>query len=133
MPEVQLPDVAPDARRRRLTALINSASLARPEPAVYVIEDVHWIDEASESLLADFLAVVPQIPAFTLITHRPEYRGRLSQMPGAQTIALRPLSDAQAATLTAELVGTDPQLERLSGACRRTGRGKSVLRRGDGA
>ena len=60
---------------------------------MYVIEDVHWIDEASESLLADFLAVVPQIPALTLITYRPEYRGALSQMPGAQTIALRPLND----------------------------------------
>ena len=71
-----LPDVAPDAQRRRLTALINSASLARPDPAVYVIEDVHWIDDVSESMLADFLAVVPQIPALTLITYRPEYRGR---------------------------------------------------------
>jgi adenylate cyclase len=29
-------------------------------------------------------------------------------MPGAQTIALRPLSDAQASVLTAQLVGTDP-------------------------
>ncbi len=110
----ELPEVAPDARRRRLTALINSASLARPEPAVYVVEDVHWIDEASESLLTDFLAVVPQIPALTLLTHRPEYRGRLSQMPGAQTIALRPLSTAQAAQLAGELVGTDPQLGELA-------------------
>ena len=109
-----LPDVAPDARRRRLTSLIVSASLARPEPAVYVIEDAHWIDEVSESLLTDFLAVVPQIPALTLITYRPEYRGSLSQVPGTQTIALRPLSDAQAAMLTAQLVGTAPQLGDLA-------------------
>jgi adenylate cyclase len=109
-----LPDVAPDARRRRLTALINSASLARPEAAVYVIEDAHWIDEASESMLADFLSVVPQIPALTLITYRPEYRGPLSRMPGAQTIALRPLNAAQAATLAAQLVGTGPQLDDLA-------------------
>jgi adenylate cyclase len=109
-----LPEVAPDARRRRLTAFINSASLSRPEPAVYVIEDVHWIDEASESLLADFLAVVPHIPALTLITYRPEYRGPLSQMPGAQSIALRPLSDAQAVTLTAQLLGTNPLLGDLA-------------------
>jgi adenylate cyclase len=109
-----LPDVAPDARRRRLTAMITSASLARPEAAVYIIEDAHWIDEASESMLADFLSVVPQIPALTLITYRPEYRGPLSRMPGAQTIALRPLNAAQAATLAAELVGTDPQLDDLA-------------------
>ena len=109
-----LPDVAPDARRRRLTALIVSAALDRPEPAVYVIEDAHWIDEVSESLLADFLAVVPRIPALTLITYRSEYRGSLSHVPGAQTIALRPLTDAQAAMLTAQLVGADPQLGDLA-------------------
>ncbi len=34
-PEVPLPQIDPDARRRRLTALINTASLARTEPALY--------------------------------------------------------------------------------------------------
>ena len=59
-PEVPLPAIDPDARRRRLTELINTASLARTEPALYLIEDVHWIDEVSESMLADFLTVIPQ-------------------------------------------------------------------------
>jgi adenylate cyclase len=107
-PGTALPDVAPDARRRRLTALINSASLARTEPAIFLIEDVHWIDEASESLLTNFLSVVPQTPILTLITYRPEYDGPLSRIPGAQTIALRALSGEHAATLTAQLVGSDP-------------------------
>jgi predicted ATPase len=55
-PEVELPRIDPDARRRRLTALVNAASLARQAPAVYVVEDVHWIDEVSESMVADFVA-----------------------------------------------------------------------------
>src|SRR5262249_11493269 len=38
-PKVALPKIDPDARRRRLTALVNAASLARHVPAVYVIED----------------------------------------------------------------------------------------------
>ena len=112
--DTALPDVAPDARRRRLTALINSASLARNDPAVFVIEDVHWIDAASESLLTDFLAVVPQIPTLTLITYRPDYRGPLSQVAGAQTIAIRALSDEHTAALTAQLVGTDPLVSDLA-------------------
>ncbi|MGH3561486.1 MAG: adenylate/guanylate cyclase domain-containing protein, partial [Mycobacterium sp.] len=90
-PNVSLPDIDPDARRRRLAALVNAASLARATPAVYVIEDAHWIDEVSESMLADFLAVVPQTPSLVLITYRPEYRGALTRVPGAQTIALAPL------------------------------------------
>ena len=73
-PDVALPKIDPDARRRRLTALINAASLARTEPALYVIEDAHWIDEVSESMLADFLTVIPQTRSMVLITYRPEYR-----------------------------------------------------------
>ena len=84
-PEVGLPKIDPDARRRRLTALVNAASLARKAPAVYVIEDAHWIDEVSESMVADFLAVIPQTPSLVLVTYRPEYRGALSRVPGAQT------------------------------------------------
>ena len=74
-----------------MTALINSASLERGEPALYVIEDVQWIDEVSESMLADFLAVIPRTPSVSLITCRPDYRGALTRVSGAQTIALRPL------------------------------------------
>ena len=55
-----LPSIDTDARRRRLTALINSVSLARAEPALYIIEDAHWIDGVSESMFADFLSVIPQ-------------------------------------------------------------------------
>jgi predicted ATPase len=91
-PEVAPPKIDPDARRRRLTALINAAQLARTNPALFVIEDVHWIDEVSESMLADLVAVMPQTYAMVLITYRPEYHGALAHVAGAQTIALAPLS-----------------------------------------
>jgi adenylate cyclase len=106
-PEVALAKIDPDARRRRLTALVNAASLARQAPAVYVIEDLHWIDEVSESLLADFVAVVPQTPSLVLVSYRPEYRGALSRLPGAQSIALAPLSDSETTALVSQLLGPD--------------------------
>ena len=84
-PDAALPTIDPDARRRRLTALVNAASLARETPAVYVVEDAHWIDEVSESMLAEFLTVIPQTPSLVLVTYRPEYRGALTQVAGAQT------------------------------------------------
>jgi adenylate cyclase len=113
-PDVELPKIDPDAWRRRLTALVNAASLARETLTVYVIDDVHWIDEVSESMLTDFLTMVPQVPSLVLITYRPEYHGALSRVSGAPSIALRPLSDAQAAALTTELLGSDPSLSRLA-------------------
>src|SRR4029077_6017705 len=67
-PDVALPRIDPDARRRRLTALVNAASLARETPAVYVVEDAHWIDEVSESMIADFLSVIPQTAGLVLVT-----------------------------------------------------------------
>ena len=112
-PDVELPKIDPDARRRRLTALVNAASLARTEPAVFVIEDAHWIDEVSESMLAEFFTVIPQTPSLVLVTYRPEYGGALARVHGAQTIALAPLSDSETAALVSELLGHHPSVGAL--------------------
>jgi class 3 adenylate cyclase len=109
-PDVELPKIDPDARRRRLTALVNAISLARESPAVYVVEDAHWIDEVSESMLVDFLTVIPQTQSLMLVTYRPEYRGALTGLAGAQTIALAPLSDPETLALIGELLGSDPSV-----------------------
>ncbi|BBZ48171.1 cyclase [Mycobacterium parmense] len=113
-PAVQLPRIDPDARRRRLTALVNGASLARQAPTVYVIEDAHWIDEVSESMLTEFLAVIAQTPSLVLVTYRPEYRGALTRVAGAHTIALEPLSDSETTALVCELLGDDRSVGELA-------------------
>ncbi len=113
-PGVPLPDIDPDARRRRLTALVNTAALARIQPALYIIEDAHWIDAVSESMLADLLAVIPRTPSMALITARPEYVGKLTRVPGAQTIALAPLGDSEIVTLIGESLGSDPSVGELA-------------------
>jgi class 3 adenylate cyclase len=109
-PNTALPQIDPDARRRRLTALVNAASLARQRPAAFVVEDAHWIDGVSESMLADFFAVIPQTPSLVLVTYRPEYRGVLTRVADAQTVALAPLSDTETAALVSELLGADPSV-----------------------
>ena len=80
----------------------------------YVIEDLHWIDEVSEAMLAELVTVVPRSPSLMVLTYRPEYRGALSRTPGAQTISLAPLNSAQTTALTTELLGTDPSVRALS-------------------
>ena len=115
-PEVPPPAIDPDARRRRLTALINAASLARTEPALYIIEDAQWIDAVSESMLADFLTVILQTKLMVLITSRPEYEGALTRTHAAQTIALAPLGDADSAALIGELLGSHPSVGELAAA-----------------
>jgi len=112
-PDVTLPTIDADARRRRLTALVNAASLARRTPTVYVIEDTHWIDEVSESMLAEFFAVIAQTPSLVLITYRPEYRGALRRLAATEAIALAPLSDSETAVLVSDLLGPDSSVREV--------------------
>ncbi len=109
-PDTPPPTIHPDARRRRLAALINSMALTRTHPVLYVIEDAHWIDEVSDSMLAEFLTVIPQTPSMVLITYRPEYHGALANVFGAQTISLAPLTESETAALLDDLLGTDPSV-----------------------
>jgi adenylate cyclase len=109
-PETAFPDIDPDARRRRLTALIQSAWLAQTTAALYVMEDAHWIDHVSESMFSAFLHVIRQTPSTVLITYRPEYVGPLADVPGAQTISLAPLSYAETGALLDQLLGPDPSV-----------------------
>ena len=113
-PDSSLPQIDPEARRRRLTALINTVSLARTEPALFIIEDAHWIDAVSESMLADFLTVIPRTPMMVLITSRPEYEGALTRALGSQTIALGPLGDSDTTALLVELLGSHPSVGGLA-------------------
>jgi class 3 adenylate cyclase len=113
-PDLARPQIDPDARRRRLTALVNSASLARTQPTLFVIEDAHWIDAVSESMLADFVAVIPRTPSMVLITYRPEYEGALTRTHGAQTIALAPLDDSDTTALLGQLLGSNPSVGELA-------------------
>jgi adenylate cyclase len=112
-PDAALPAITPDARRRRLAALLKAAVLIQTTPAQYVIEDAHWIDEVSEAMVAELATVVPQSRSLVLITYRPEYLGALSRMPGP-TISLAPLNSAETAALTAELLGTHPSVRALA-------------------
>jgi adenylate cyclase len=113
-PELPCPDITPDARRRRLMDFINTISLARSGPAIYVVDDAQWIDGVSESLLSEFAAALSGMRATLLVMHRPQYAGALSRIPGAHHFTLAPLSDSQIVAMTKELLGEDPSVLALT-------------------
>uniref|UniRef100_A0A5Q5BGH6 Adenylate/guanylate cyclase n=2 Tax=unclassified Mycobacterium TaxID=2642494 RepID=A0A5Q5BGH6_MYCSS len=112
-PATALPAIDPDARRRRLSRMVKAAAVARDSPALYIVEDAHWIDEVSDAMLADFVTVIPQTHSMVLLTHRPDFHGALSRVPGAQTLTLAPLSDSESVALARTLLGTDPSVADL--------------------
>ena len=113
-PDAPLPKIDPDARRRRLTVLINTAQRARTQPTLVVIEDAHWIDEASGAMIAEFFAEGTRNNSMVLFTYRPEYRGALRLVAGTQVIALEPLSDSETLRLVGELTGSDPSVVKIA-------------------
>ncbi|ODR17110.1 ATP-binding protein [Mycolicibacterium porcinum] len=113
-PDVALPQIDAETRRRRLTDMLNAAARARVEPALYIIEDAHWIDPVSELMLSDLLAVIPHTPSLMLTTTRPEYSGTLADASAVRSVKLAPLDDSETTALIGELVGSDPSVGELS-------------------
>lgn len=111
---VELADTDPDARRRRLLRLLTMYTMQRQEPAMYIIEDAQWIDDVSESMLADLIAVVRSTRSLVVITRRREYRGALTAIAGLKSIAIPPLNNQQSCALMTELLGSHDSIAGLA-------------------
>lgn len=106
------PDAPPledsiNGRRRRLVEIMAQALRARPTRAVIVLEDVHWIDEPSDEVLADFATTLGVTTSMLVTTYRPEFRGALHQ-DAVHRINLQPLADTTALELVGHVLGDDP-------------------------
>lgn len=112
-PDAPALEVSINGRRRRLVEVMARALRARPARAVIVLEDVHWIDEPSDEVLADFAAAVGLTTSMFVTTYRPEFRGALHRR-SAHRIALQPLADSTALELVRQVLGDDPSLAGLS-------------------
>jgi DNA-binding CsgD family transcriptional regulator len=98
--------------------------LRRGPPAVIVLEDMHWADEATLDLLRVLGRKIETLPAAVIVTYRDGLDrahplrivlGELSSGPAVDRLLLRPLSPAAVAAL-AQPYGVDPD-----GLHRRTG------------
>jgi class 3 adenylate cyclase len=109
-PAAALAGLDPDARRRRLSALIIRIVRQRERTALCIVEHARWIDPASQSMLADLATEMAQTRSVLLITQRPEYRGALQTIAGARSIILAPLGHSDTTALVGELIGADPSV-----------------------
>lgn len=94
--------LAPEFARARLHAVTSRLlqSLLGAEPALLLLEDAHWLDEASADLLAFLLRVLRNGPRMVLLTRRPGTpRLTLAGLPSSTVIELVPLDQAQARQL----------------------------------
>lgn len=108
-------DAEPLFRRRRtieaLTCLF--AAAAAQHPLVVLVEDLHWIDAESASVLEGVARTLSGHSLFFIGSARPEYSSPWASLPGATELVLGPLDHEATNTILASLVGTDSSLLKL--------------------
>ncbi len=123
-PEHPAPQIDPDARRRQLFATVKRVvqALSRREPAVILLEDLHWFDPGSEAFVEVFVEATAGTRSLLVVNFRPEFHAAWMQKSYYQQLPLLPLPAEAVGELLHELLGTDPSLARLGNRIReRTG------------
>jgi adenylate cyclase len=115
-PERPAPRLDPDVRQRQLLSLIRRFVEARSahEATVTVIEDLHWLDDASSQFLAELVRAAAGTRTLLILTYRPEYAADVLRGSHCEQLALRPLGRSAVDQLLASLLGDDGSLDGLS-------------------
>jgi class 3 adenylate cyclase/tetratricopeptide (TPR) repeat protein len=106
----QIERIAPQFRRARSHgAVADLMAIVIDDPTLLLIEDLHWVDDASRDLLGEILTRVADRPWLTVLTRRPG-PAPLALEPDAATIELHPLDSEAALQLVLAAVGNDSGL-----------------------
>ena len=88
------------ARKRTIELLVTLLSdLGQDRPVVFLLEDAHWIDPTTETLIAEATKRIADASILMVITHRPDYTPTWAQESGVGRIDLHKLSRAHGAEL----------------------------------
>ncbi|MES1259796.1 MAG: tetratricopeptide repeat protein, partial [Gemmatimonadota bacterium] len=114
------PSTGPEEDRRRLFHSFTEAirALARVQPLLLVIEDVHWSDDATLDLMLHVARNIGTASIALVLTFRSDEVGpRLSRLLAefdrarcASEVGLRPLGTGELATMLQAIFGTDASL-----------------------
>jgi class 3 adenylate cyclase/tetratricopeptide (TPR) repeat protein len=120
----EIPRVDPEAWQTRAfaatTRAIREHSLRRP--GVTVIEDLQWLDPASQAFLAAYVETIERGRGLIVVDFRPGYEADWMSLPHYAEIELQPLEREAADEMIADLLGRDPSVRDLARVVRgRTG------------
>jgi class 3 adenylate cyclase len=83
------------------------------QPLVAVVEDLHWIDTETQSLLDSLVESLPTAGLLLLVNYRPEYQHGWGSKTYYRQLRIDPLPAEGADDLLASLLGADASLEPL--------------------
>jgi class 3 adenylate cyclase/tetratricopeptide (TPR) repeat protein len=110
-----VPQMSGEARQRALgrvvCRLLNAPN--RRHTVVLAIEDLHWMDEGSNAMLAELVGSVAGTKTLAVVNFRPEYTLEWDRSPIYRGITLEPLDRGDTKELLRDLAGEDPSLDGL--------------------
>jgi class 3 adenylate cyclase/tetratricopeptide (TPR) repeat protein len=116
-PERPSPRVDPEARQRMLFAVLRKVvqqELPSGPEYVSLIEDLHWMDGASEAFLSEWVEAIGSARRLLIVNFRPEYRAAWMQKSYYHQISLAPLGPEAIRELLVDLLGADPSTAGLA-------------------
>lgn len=93
-------------RTRELLQQLLGARRA-PAPVILVIEDLHWVDSASEQLLDSLIGELSPSPLLIITTRRPEYQPPWRDRDAVTTLQVETLTKSEIHNLIQARLGAD--------------------------
>ncbi len=117
-PSQPAPAMEAEARQRQLLGIARRLfqRASAEQPVALLIEDLHWLDAASEAWLRDWVDAVAGTRTLLVVNFRPEYRAEWMARSHVQQIALAPLGPDAIRELLVDLLGADPSTAGLAAA-----------------
>jgi class 3 adenylate cyclase/tetratricopeptide (TPR) repeat protein len=99
--------MAAEARRRFTFEALRTVTIAssKRQPIVFAVEDLHWIDPASQDFLRYLAEHSTRAAVQMLVTHRPGYVPPWADRSYYSQIALTPLSEAESERVVESVLG----------------------------
>ena len=93
---------SPDTIKAGISEALRQITLggSQRQPFLVVIEDLHWIDRASEELVASMVDGLPGAAVLFVVTYRPGYEPPWANKSFATQLSLPPLSNEDSLTVT---------------------------------
>jgi class 3 adenylate cyclase/tetratricopeptide (TPR) repeat protein len=112
-PARPLATVDPEAHQRRIFRAIQRIVRADRTPSVLLFEDLHWIDAASDAVLAQIIEGAAGTPGLVLLNFRPEYDACWMRRSDYRQLPLVPLGPEAIRELLGDLLGSHASIGAL--------------------
>ena len=101
------PTLSPQERKERTFGTLREflLSASRTNPFMLVVDDLHWIDKASEAFLDFFIEAVNGACILLLLVYRPEYRHPWAKRRDFHEISLAQLPQETGAEVISSILG----------------------------